>query len=287
MTIFDPDLDLVVLGGGGHVGLPLSLAFAQAGLRVGIYDTNQATLDRIAAGEMPFMENGADELLREILPTGRLSFGSDGELIARTDQLVVVMGTPVDEFLGPSMTIFEKAVEQIAPYLREGALVVQNESTSLATIQQLDPIYADFTQSVSELRRLRRAFESGADIIVATPGRLLDLHEQRLVNLSNVEILVLDEPVQAVDFMGEAKMYELISTIRKRHGCGILMVSHDLAVIAHLCERIAVMAALNITHELLGIKGGAAPANGFDSAGIQRRISAMQSAIDRAMAEQV
>ena len=72
-----PDLDVVVLGGGGHVGLPLSLAFAKAGLRVGIYDTNQATLDRIAAGEMPFMETGADELLREILPTGRLAFGTD------------------------------------------------------------------------------------------------------------------------------------------------------------------------------------------------------------------
>ena len=67
MTEHRTDLDVVVLGGGGHVGLPLSLAFAEAGLRVGIYDTNQATLDRIAAGEMPFMENGADELLRELL----------------------------------------------------------------------------------------------------------------------------------------------------------------------------------------------------------------------------
>jgi len=124
MTHSPADLDLVVLGGGGHVGLPLSLAFAQAGLRVGIYDTNPATLERIAAGEMPFMENGADELLREILPTGRLSFGSDGSMIERTHQLVVVIGTPVDEFLGPSMTIFEKAVEQIAPHLRDGALVV-------------------------------------------------------------------------------------------------------------------------------------------------------------------
>jgi membrane fusion protein, multidrug efflux system len=43
----------------------------------------------------------------------------------------------------------------------EGALVVQNETTSLATIQQLDPIYADFTQSVTELNQLRRALESG------------------------------------------------------------------------------------------------------------------------------
>ena len=47
-----------------------------------------------------------------------------------------------------------------AALVSEGALAVQNE-TNLATVQQLDPIYADFTQSVSELNRLRRAFESG------------------------------------------------------------------------------------------------------------------------------
>jgi membrane fusion protein (multidrug efflux system) len=48
-----------------------------------------------------------------------------------------------------------------AALVSEGALVVQNDSASLATIQQLDPIYADFTQSVTELNHLRRAFESG------------------------------------------------------------------------------------------------------------------------------
>jgi membrane fusion protein, multidrug efflux system len=48
-----------------------------------------------------------------------------------------------------------------AALVSEGALVVQNEAASLATIQHLDPIYADFTQSVNELNQLRRAFESG------------------------------------------------------------------------------------------------------------------------------
>jgi UDP-N-acetyl-D-mannosaminuronic acid dehydrogenase len=118
------DLDLVVLGGGGHVGLPLSLAFARAGLRVGIYDTNEATLERIRRGEMPFLENGAEELLREVMPTGRLELGCAGEMIGRTHQLVVVIGTPVDEFLAPSMTIFERTVDQIAPFLRAGTLIV-------------------------------------------------------------------------------------------------------------------------------------------------------------------
>jgi UDP-N-acetyl-D-mannosaminuronic acid dehydrogenase len=118
------DLDLVVLGGAGHVGLPLSLAFARAGLRVGIYDISQPALDRIAAGEMPFKEEGADDLLKKLLPTGRLELSSDGAILGRTSQVVVVIGTPVDEFLGPSMTVFERAVAQISPHLRDGALVV-------------------------------------------------------------------------------------------------------------------------------------------------------------------
>jgi UDP-N-acetyl-D-mannosaminuronic acid dehydrogenase len=120
----EPDLDVVVLGGGGHVGLPLSLAFAASGLRVGIFDTNEATLARIGHGEMPFREGRADELLREVLPTGRLVLSADPAMIGRAEALVVVIGTPVDEFLGPATTLFEKTVDQVAPHLRDGALVV-------------------------------------------------------------------------------------------------------------------------------------------------------------------
>jgi membrane fusion protein (multidrug efflux system) len=56
-----------------------------------------------------------------------------------------------------------------AALVSEGALVVQNDAASLATIQQLDPIYADFTQSVGELNHLRRAFEAG-DLDRIAPG---------------------------------------------------------------------------------------------------------------------
>ena len=124
MTQETRDLDVVVLGGGGHVGLPLSLTLADAGLCVGIYDTSQTTLDRIAAGDMPFLETGADELLGKVLATGRLELGTDGSIIERTETLIIVVGTPVDEFLGPSMTVFERVVNQVAPHLRNGALVV-------------------------------------------------------------------------------------------------------------------------------------------------------------------
>ncbi|MFN8629664.1 MAG: nucleotide sugar dehydrogenase [Chloroflexota bacterium] len=117
-------LDVAVLGGGGHVGLPLSLSMADAGLTVGIYDIHQPTLDAIAAGRMPFLENGADELLAKVLQTGRLTLASDPSLLGRADAIIVVIGTPVDEFLGPSTRVFERAVDEIAPHIRDGSLVV-------------------------------------------------------------------------------------------------------------------------------------------------------------------
>lgn len=56
-----------------------------------------------------------------------------------------------------------------AALVSEGALVVPNDTTNLASIQQLDPIYADFTQSVSDLNKLRRAFARG-DLEQIEPG---------------------------------------------------------------------------------------------------------------------
>ncbi|KQV29551.1 zinc ABC transporter ATP-binding protein [Rhizobium sp. Root73] len=45
------------------------------------------------------------------------------------------------------------------------------------------------------------------------------------------DLLVLDEPVQGVDFSGEIALYDLIKSIRNRTGCGILLISHDLHVV--------------------------------------------------------
>src|SRR3954467_5625995 len=99
-------LDLVVLGGAGHVGLPLSLAFADAGLRVGIFDIDGAALERIAGGEMPFMGGGAEPVRRAVLARGRLELGTDAALIERADVVLLVIGTPVADALGPRMRRF-------------------------------------------------------------------------------------------------------------------------------------------------------------------------------------
>jgi UDP-N-acetyl-D-mannosaminuronic acid dehydrogenase len=117
-------LDLVVVGGCGHVGLPLALSFAATGLDVGIYDIDTSKMERVKCGEMPFRESGADQLLQAILPTGRLSFDDRPGILARTDTVVLVIGTPIDEFMNPSTRIFERAVDELAPHVQEDALVI-------------------------------------------------------------------------------------------------------------------------------------------------------------------
>ena len=56
--------------------------------------------------------------------------------------------------------------------------------------------------------------------------------------LINPELLVLDEPVQGVDYMGESELYKLIGNLRNKHGCGVLMVSHDLHVVMASTDRV-------------------------------------------------
>ena len=154
-------LDLVIVGGCGHVGLPLALSFADVGRRVGIYDIDSAKIDRVKRGEMPFREQGADELLARLLPTGRLELTDKPEILARGDTVILVIGTPIDEFMNPSMRVFQHAVDELGPHVRDGALVVLRST-----------VYPGTTEYVSE-----RLAHLGRQVDVAfCPERVAEGH---------------------------------------------------------------------------------------------------------------
>lgn len=99
------EYDVCVIGGLGHVGLPLGISFAQAGKRVALYDTDARKFGTVAAGQMPFCDDGADVALPQVL--GRTLFPStDRAVIAASRFLIVTIGTPVDEHLNPKFTFF-------------------------------------------------------------------------------------------------------------------------------------------------------------------------------------
>jgi UDP-N-acetyl-D-mannosaminuronic acid dehydrogenase len=118
------DRDVVVIGGCGHVGLPLALAFADRGAKVGIYDVSQSAVDMVNAGRMPFAEPDADEVLQRALADGRLEASADPAIVGTADHVVVVIGTPVDEHLNPKQTAITKALSGCSGYLHDGQLLV-------------------------------------------------------------------------------------------------------------------------------------------------------------------
>jgi zinc transport system ATP-binding protein len=56
--------------------------------------------------------------------------------------------------------------------------------------------------------------------------------------LRKPDLLVLDEPIQGVDIIGQYELYELIAQIRTQRGCGILMVSHDLHLVMSATDKV-------------------------------------------------
>ena len=85
-------------------------------------------------------------------------------------------------------------------------------------------------------RRREALKEVGAPDLMESPLQDVSGGELQRVLLARAllrepDILVLDEPVQGVDITGQADLYRLIATIRDRHGCGVLLVSHDLHVV--------------------------------------------------------
>jgi UDP-N-acetyl-D-mannosaminuronic acid dehydrogenase len=130
--------DVVVVGGCGHVGLPLALSFADCGYKVGIDDIDQAKIEQVRSGTVPFLENGAEELLRKILPTGRLVLASDPSMLARTDTVVLVIGTPIDEFMNPSVQVFDRVLDELMPHLHDGCLVVLRSTVFPGTTQAVE-----------------------------------------------------------------------------------------------------------------------------------------------------
>ena len=116
--------DVVVIGGCGHVGLPLAIAFADRGSRVLIYDVSESAVECVNAGRLPFNEPGAGPVLERVVAEGLLRASTDPSVVGEAEHVVVVIGTPVDEHLNPNHTAIVRALSGCAGYLRDGQLLV-------------------------------------------------------------------------------------------------------------------------------------------------------------------
>ena len=115
---------VAVVGGAGHVGAPLSITLAVAGIRTLVYDVNRAALDLMAKGRLGFTEEGGEELLAEAMSHGALGFATDPAGLEQVEYLIVTIGTPIDEFHNPDLNCVIRCIDQLLPHLRDGQTII-------------------------------------------------------------------------------------------------------------------------------------------------------------------
>ena len=140
--------DVVVVGGCGHVGLPLAIALADSGARVVIYDVSEPAVKTVNAGSLPFDEPGAAQVLERVIGSGRLRASTDAAVIADAEHVVVVIGTPVDEHLNPDPMAINKALVVCAEHLRDGQLLVLRSTVYPGVTAQVERFVADLGLAV-------------------------------------------------------------------------------------------------------------------------------------------
>ncbi len=129
--------DVCIVGGAGRVGLPLALTFAGKGFRVVVCDINEASLEMIRGGRMPFAEQGAEGLLHRAIEERRLSVSSDPSSVADAAAVIVTIGTPADELTKPILSTFKRLADDVLPHLSDDQLVVLRSTVSPGTTDWL------------------------------------------------------------------------------------------------------------------------------------------------------
>ncbi len=190
-----------ILGGLGHVGLPLGLSLAKHGIHVTLIDIDEKKISEVSEGKMPFLETGAEEVLKQTLGK-TLSITSNKRAMLESDYIVVVIGTPVDEHLNPKFTIFKRFFDELLDYIKDEHHVILRSTVYPGTTEKIKkylesknkktrvsfcPERISQGQAMDELHQLPQIVASFDSASAEEAGALFSVLTQDLLFLSPIE----------------------------------------------------------------------------------------------------
>ena len=185
------DFDLCIIGT-GRVGLPLALAFTEAGLEVHGVDVDEALCAQINAGEMPFSEPGFDQLLA----TRKLKAHLNSEIAARCKNIVVTVDTPLYNHIESDLSRLEAVIKDLLPHLRPGHLLSLRSTIAPRTTQLV-----------------RRWVEDGTELKVGEDIALSFCPERIAEGKAREELSSLPQIVGSEDTLSQQRSEELFSKL--------------------------------------------------------------------------
>jgi UDP-N-acetyl-D-mannosaminuronic acid dehydrogenase len=128
--------DTVIIGGLGHVGLPLGLAFARRDLNVALLDIDARKAALVESGRMPFIEYGAEPILEAVIKK-TLHVHLDPAVLRDARTVIVATGTPVDEYLNPKVDALLKLFASLKRHLDPDQTIIIRSTVYPRTCTQV------------------------------------------------------------------------------------------------------------------------------------------------------
>ncbi len=138
--------DIAIIGGAGHIGLPLGILFANKGKKVVLYDKDKVNVKKINKLEMPFMEDGADKLLKK--NKTRIFATSNKYYLKYPKIIIVCIGTPVENSK-PNLKFFYKMFREVRENLNSKKLIVIRSSIYPGTCLKIHKILGKKYKNIS------------------------------------------------------------------------------------------------------------------------------------------
>jgi len=129
-----------IIGGAGHVGFPLGLAFAEKNFKVDLVDIDPKSLEKINSGIPPFMEMGAEKLLKKNLKNKNISTKATLNELIYSKYIVVCIGTPIGKNLRPKLNEFIDFFKNLKKHLHKDHIIIVRSSIYPGTINKIEKI---------------------------------------------------------------------------------------------------------------------------------------------------
>lgn len=225
--------DVAVVGGCGRAGLPLGLAFADLGLRVALIDRDRYAVATVERGEMPFVEEGAIEVLARVRRDALLVATTDPSAASNAEALVVVIGTPVDDHLNPDIQAVGHVVAELAEHLVDGQLLVLRstvypgvtrkvEQVVAATGREVDVAFCP--ERIAEGRALREIHEL-PQIVSGRTTRAVERAEKLFRTLTSEVVRLEPEEAELAKLFTNAWRYVKFATANQ-----FFMIANDFGL---------------------------------------------------------
>lgn len=154
----------VAVVGLGYVGLSISAVLARRGVRVFGVDSREDVVWRVNAGICPIQEPGMDNLVREVVASGRLTAHTRAGVVGEAGVVILAVGTPLDRDHRPDTGQIMKAADDFVPFLKKGQAIILKSTVPPGT-----------TRGVAEYLARKTSFEPGRDLPLACcPERLAE-----------------------------------------------------------------------------------------------------------------